>query len=87
MNLFRSGLYSVSIFICLLMAQPALAEISSVDDNKLSEVDGQFLITGLVGTYVLKEIIVGEVLGEILSIEEDFRIKLNLFDAFRPFNS
>jgi fucose permease len=36
--------------------------------------------------YVGTEIVIGEILGEVLSIEEDFRTKLNLFDAFRPFN-
>jgi hypothetical protein len=86
MNLFRSGFYSISIFISLLMAQPALAEINSVDNNKLSEVDGQFLITGLVGAYVLKEIIVGEIIGEAVSVSEDVMAKANLFDAVRPNN-
>jgi len=41
---------------------------------------------GLVAAYVTKEVIVGEILGEVLSIEEDFRTRLNLIDAFRPGN-
>jgi len=53
-----------------------------VDDNKLSEVDGQLLITGLVGTYVLKEIIV----GGTVSVSEDVMAKADLFDAVRPNN-
>ena len=43
-------------------------------------------LTALGTAYVGTEIVIGEILGEILSIEEDFRIRLNLFDAFRPFN-
>jgi len=43
-------------------------------------------LTALGTAYVGTEIVIGEILGEVLSIEEDFRIRLNLFDAFRPFN-
>ncbi len=43
--------------------------------------------SGLVAAYVVKEVIVGEILGEALSIEEDFRTRLNLIDAFRPGNT
>lgn len=46
--------------------------------------------TAVAGTvaagYVATEIVIGEILGEILSIEEDVRIRLNLIDAFRPGN-
>lgn len=46
--------------------------------------------TAVVGTvaagYIATEIVIGEILGEVLSMEEDVRIKLNLIDAFRPGN-
>lgn len=40
-------------------------------------------LSALGAAWVGKEIVVGEILGEVLSIEEDIRTKLNLIDAFR----
>ena len=86
MNFSKSGLLTAGLLISLIPSQHALAEINLMNDSELSKVEGQFLISGLLGAYVAKEIIIGEIIGEAISISEDAATKANLIDAFRPNN-
>ena len=86
MNFSKSGLLTAGLLISLIPSQHAIAEINLLNDSELSKVEGQFLISGLLGAYVAKEIIIGEIIGEAISISEDAATKANLIDAFRPNN-
>ena len=88
LKLFKAKSVAGALIASLMFfgAASASAEIKSIDDQSLQEVEGQFLLTAavLLPAYIAKEVIVGEILGEVLSIEEDVRIRLNLIDAFGP---